>query len=100
MPIIGHIKMLPFLPKIKQVLGKLLKKVPTGKIRPFSGKTILDLHKDILAKESVDEIKTEIYPDDLGWIQYTGGTTGPPKGAMLNHRNVAHNIIAIRDAHM
>ncbi|OQM73788.1 long-chain fatty acid--CoA ligase [Pseudaminobacter manganicus] len=31
-------------------------------------------------------------PDDLAFLQYTGGTTGIAKGAMLLHRNVLANI--------
>ncbi len=84
-----------FLPKIKQVLGKLLKKIPSGKLTPLSGKTVLDYHKDILKKFSSDPVEVEISSDDPGWIQYTGGTTGPPKGAMLSHRNAAHNMLSI-----
>ena len=30
-------------------------------------------------------------PDDLALLQYTGGTTGPPKGAMLTHANLSVN---------
>src|SRR5690606_34822586 len=29
---------------------------------------------------------------DLAFLQYTGGTTGPAKGAMLSHRNIVFNI--------
>ena len=34
----------------------------------------------------------EISSDDLAFIQYTGGTTGVSKGAMLTHRNVVANM--------
>lgn len=33
-----------------------------------------------------------IAPDDLAFLQYTGGTTGIAKAAMLSHRNVAANV--------
>ena len=84
-----------FLPKIKQVLGKLLKKIPTGKVTPLPGKVVLDFNKGVLDKYTGEYRKVDIAPDDLGWIQYTGRTTGAPKGAMLSHRNGAHNILSI-----
>ncbi|WP_380066939.1 long-chain fatty acid--CoA ligase [Dankookia sp. GCM10030260] len=31
-------------------------------------------------------------PDDIAVLQYTGGTTGTPKGAMLTHANLAANL--------
>jgi long-chain acyl-CoA synthetase len=34
-----------------------------------------------------------IAPDDLAVLQYTGGTTGTPKGAMLTHANIFANCI-------
>jgi long-chain acyl-CoA synthetase len=34
-------------------------------------------------------------PDDLAFLQYTGGTTGVPKGARLSHRSVGANLAQI-----
>lgn len=34
----------------------------------------------------------EVKPDDIAFLQYTGGTTGVAKGAILLHRNVAANV--------
>ena len=36
-------------------------------------------------------------PDDVAFLTYTSGTTGPPKGAMNTHRNVVFNSQTYRD---
>ena len=35
---------------------------------------------------------TAVGPDDLAFLQYTGGTTGVSKGAMLHHRHILANV--------
>jgi len=35
----------------------------------------------------------DITPDDIAFLQYTGGTTGIAKGAMLTHRNMVANML-------
>jgi len=37
--------------------------------------------------------RVEVKPDDIAFLQYTGGTTGVSKGATLLHRNVAANVL-------
>ena len=37
--------------------------------------------------------KADVGPDDIALLQYTGGTTGVSKGAVLLHRNVIANLL-------
>jgi long-chain acyl-CoA synthetase len=39
----------------------------------------------------------DLGPDDVAFLTYTSGTTGPPKGAMNTHRNVVFNAQVYRD---
>ena len=39
--------------------------------------------------------KVEIKPEDIAFLQYTGGTTGVSKGAMLLNRNIIANITQV-----
>jgi long-chain acyl-CoA synthetase len=43
---------------------------------------------------SLDEV--DVGPEDLAFLQYTGGTTGVSKGAMLTHGNVVANVLQAR----
>src|SRR5690606_7496283 len=37
--------------------------------------------------------KPELTHDDIAFLQYTGGTTGVAKGAMLTHGNMVANVL-------
>src|ERR1043165_2189467 len=39
--------------------------------------------------------KSDIQPEDVALFQYTGGTTGLPKAAMLTHRNLVANTLQV-----
>ena len=49
-------------------------------------------HLDILRKYPDKEVNTWVNPDADCLMQYTGGTTGPSKGAVLTNRNISHQI--------
>jgi long-chain acyl-CoA synthetase len=82
-----------FLPAVKRFLGKLLGKIPKGKVTTLPGKTVHRM-EDVIRRNTFSDKDPDVTvtPDDIAYIQYTGGTTGLPKGAIISHRNAVAGI--------
>jgi long-chain acyl-CoA synthetase len=80
-----------FIPWPKRTLGKLFKKIPTGKVFPIPGKTVLTMQQ-LFGKYPTKPPTVDIKPERNCLIQYTGGTTGMPKGTELTHGNIVANL--------
>jgi long-chain acyl-CoA synthetase len=53
--------------------------------------------RDVLAAGREGKLdRLPITHDDIAFLQYTGGTTGVAKGAMLLHRNIVANLLQAR----
>lgn len=53
--------------------------------------------EELLMKYPADFTQVPLEMDDLAVLQYTGGTTGVSKGAMLTHRNVTANALQVAE---
>ncbi|MFT3718520.1 long-chain-fatty-acid--CoA ligase [Pseudorhodoferax sp.] len=73
---------------VNYVVRKVKKLVP-----PFSLPGAVRFNDAVARGASARFTKPQIGPDDLALLQYTGGTTGVSKGAMLLHRNVIANVL-------
>jgi acyl-CoA synthetase (AMP-forming)/AMP-acid ligase II len=74
-------------PSMKQQLIEI-GKIPFGTVEPIEGIRFSTFNEIIEKYPSTKTPDVGITPDDVLLLQYTGGTTGPPKGAILTHRNL------------
>jgi long-chain acyl-CoA synthetase len=76
---------------VNVVLKYVKKSIPAWKL-PGSEK-----FRDVLDKGKKLPLKpVNITFEDIAFLQYTGGTTGVAKGAMLTHRNIVANLLQSR----
>jgi len=79
-----------FLAGWKKWLAYTLKKVPKVQLAPMEQTEVHDCWAKLTAAPAT-RVYTQIHFDDTIYIQYTGGTTGKPKGAELTLKNMFSN---------
>lgn len=72
---------------VNAVVKHIKKMVP-----PFSIPSAIRLKDCLRLGKGAKPDKVKLQPDDIAFLQYTGGTTGVAKGAELTHRNICANV--------
>ena len=73
---------------VNLVVRRVRKMVP-----PYSIPRAIAFNDAIAAGRNMKLDKPKLTPNDVAFLQYTGGTTGVSKGATLLHRNVVANVL-------
>ena len=73
---------------VNMVLRHVRKQVP-----PWNIPGAMRFKDALAAGLGLDMGAIEVGPEDIAYLQYTGGTTGVSKGAVLTHRNMVANVL-------
>jgi long-chain acyl-CoA synthetase len=77
---------------VKGALVNLVSRHVKKAVRPFTLPGRFTFAAILAAGRRAPPQPVTVTLDDIAFLQYTGGTTGVPKGAILLHRNVAANV--------
>jgi long-chain acyl-CoA synthetase len=80
---------------VKLVVRRVRRMVPRYKLRDA-----IMFNKMIARGRRLPFARAPVGPDDIAFLQYTGGTTGVAKGAMLLHRNLVANVLQLEAWHI
>jgi long-chain acyl-CoA synthetase len=58
--------------------------------------TVAELNAQLADREPDARVRIAVGPEDIALLVYTSGTTGPAKGAIILHRNIAYNAEVFR----
>ena len=80
------------LPVPKRWIVNFVVKYVKKMVPAYSLSNTIEFNDALSAGSKKPYSRPEIAGDDLAFLQYTGGTTGVSKGAMLTHRNMVANL--------
>lgn len=85
------------LPPPKRWLVNAVVKYVKQKVPDYALPKAVSLRKTLAVGRGAFCQDSPVTADDLAILQYTGGTTGVAKGAMLSHRNLMANMLQCRE---
>jgi long-chain acyl-CoA synthetase len=78
---------------LKGVIVNLVVRRVKKMVPPYSIPRAVAFNDAVAAGRGMKLEKPKLTPDDVAFLQYTGGTTGVSKGATLLHRNILANVL-------
>ena len=80
-------------PLVNFAVRHIKKMVPEFRLPLEGGRTVTRFNAALHAGSRLSLKRVDLGPNDVAFLQYTGGTTGLSKGATLLHSNVVANIL-------
>ncbi len=87
------------LPRAKGTLVDFVVKYVKGMVPKYNLPNAISFRKAIQKGRREQYVKPFMSGEDIAFLQYTGGTTGVAKGAVLTHRNMLANLMQAKGAY-
>ena len=79
-------------PPLKRLLTNLVVKYGKKMVPPWRIEHAVGFNAALAEGRALPLAPVDLVPEDVAFLQYTGGTTGIPKGTMLTHGNIVANL--------
>ncbi|AEX21291.1 long-chain-fatty-acid--CoA ligase FadD [Vibrio sp. EJY3] len=87
------------LPRAKGTIVDFVVKYVKGMVPKYNLPGAISMRKALGKGRRLQYVKPFMSGDDIAFLQYTGGTTGVAKGAILTHRNMIANVLQAKGAY-
>ncbi|MGF1694806.1 long-chain-fatty-acid--CoA ligase FadD [Vibrio lamellibrachiae] len=87
------------LPRAKGTIVDFVVKYVKGMVPKYNLPGAISMRQALHKGRRLQYVKPHMSGDDIAFLQYTGGTTGVAKGAILTHRNMIANVMQAKGAY-